>query len=143
MPVFKDCSCWMEDSTFPSCFLTWDQMPLTTSVADITTSVADTTTATTTQPTPGAGCSDNLMFSTSSNSYTDGKLTCYDDKGLEIEKEKMEKVEKEEKEEKEEDELLSPGTTCTFLSSGHVSTGGFAIEMFCRDSHWQVSLTQL
>ena len=82
---------------------------------------------------PGAGCSDNLMFSTSSNSYPDGKLTCYDDKGFEIEKE----------EEREEDELLSPGTTCIFLSSGHASSGGFILEMFCRNSHWEVTLTEL
>jgi len=97
--------------------------------------------ATSTPPSPGAGCSDNVMFSISSNSYPDGKLTCYNDKGIEIEnkKEKEEKVEKE----KEEEEVLSPGTTCIFLSSGHVNTGGFIIEMFCQDSQWKVTLTQL
>ena len=97
-----------------------------------------TATATTTTATPGAGCSDNILFSISSNSYPDGKLTCYNDKGIEIEK----KEKKEEKEEKEE-EVVSPGTTCIFLSSGHVSTGGFIIEMFCQDSQWKVTLTQL
>ena len=91
--------------------------------------------ATSTPPSPGAGCSDNVMFSISSNSYPDGKLTCYDDKGIEIEKEK--------EEEEEEEEVLSPGTTCIFLSSGHVNTGGFIIEMFCQDSQWKVTLTQL
>ena len=95
--------------------------------------------ATTTPPSPGAGCSDTVMFSISFNSYPDGKLTCYNDKGIEIENEKEE--EKEEKEEKEE--VLSPGTTCIFLSSGHVNTGGFIIEMFCQDSQWKVTLTQL
>ena len=107
-----------------------------------------TATATTTTATPGAGCSDNLMFSTSSNSYPDGKLTCYNDKGIEIEKkeneeEKEEEDKDKERKEKEEEEVLSPGTTCIFLSSGHVSTGGFIIEMFCQDSQWKVTLTQL
>ena len=105
--------------------------------------------ATSTPPSPGAGCSDNVMFSISSNSYPDGKLTCYNDKGIEIEnkkkneKEKEEKEEVKEKEEEEKEEVLSPGTTCIFLSSGHVNTGGFVIEMFCQDSQWKVTLTQL
>ena len=82
------------------------------------------------QLTPDLGCSDNMMFSTSTNSFTEGKLTCYSDEGLELEK-------------KEEEELFSPGTTCVFLSSGHASSGGFILEMFCRNSHWEVTLTEL
>ena len=75
-------------------------------------------------------CSDNVMFSTSSNSYPHGKLTCYDDNGSELER-------------KEEGEEFTPGTTCVFLSTGHVSTGGFVIEMFCQEARWHVVLTEL
>ena len=84
----------------------------------------------TTTTAPSTMCSDNVMFSASSNSYPNGKLTCYDDKGSELEK-------------KEEGQEFSPGTTCVFLSTGHVSTGGFVIEMFCQESSWQVVLTEL
>ena len=79
------------------------------------------------QLTPDLGCSDNMMFSTSTNSFTEGKLTCYSDEGLELEK--------------KEEELFSPGTTCLFLSSGHASSGGFILEMFCRLTHWKVTIT--
>ena len=85
---------------------------------------------TTTTKAPSKMCSDNVMFSASSNSYPHGKLTCYDDQGSELEK-------------KEEGQEFSPGTTCVFLSTGHVSTGGFVIEMFCQESSWQVVLTEL
>ena len=71
------------------------------------------------------------MFSTSSISYPDEKLTCYDDSGFELDTEK------------EDDELVSPGTTCVFFSTGHVSTGGFVIEMLCQDSFWKVTLVEL
>ena len=88
------------------------------------------------------------MFSISSNTFPDGTLTCYDDKGFELEKEKEEELlspgaTKLEENVEEEEELFSPGTTCVFLSTGHISSGGFAIEMFCQESHWKVSLTQL
>ena len=75
-------------------------------------------------------CSDDVMFSTSSNSYPHGKLTCYDDNGSELER-------------KKEGEEFTPGTTCVFLSTGHVSTGGFVIEMFCQEARWQIVLTEL
>ena len=75
-------------------------------------------------------CSDDVMFSTSSNSYPHGKLTCYDDNGSELER-------------KEDGEEFSAGTTCVFLSTGHVSTGGFVIEMFCQEARWHVVLTEL
>jgi len=109
-----------------------------------------TTTAPLTSASPGRGCSNNLMFSTSS--FPDGKLTCSDAKGFDIvlkkEEERTEVGEKETKEEEEmekneEKELLSPGTTCIFLSNGHLGAGGIAAEMFCQDSHWEVSLVQL
>ena len=88
------------------------------------------------------------MFSISSDTFPDGTLTCYDDKGFELEKEKEEELlspgpPKLEEDVEEEDEMFSPGTTCVFLSAGHISSGGFAIEMFCQESHWKVSLTQL
>ena len=69
-----------------------------------------------------------MMFSTSTNSFTEGKLTCYSDEGLELVK---------------KEELFIPGTTCIFLSSGHASSGGFILEMFCRHSHWEITLTEL
>ena len=86
------------------------------------------------------------MFSTSS--FPDGKLTCSDAKGFDIVLNRTEVGEKENKEEEEmekneEKELLSPGTTCIFLSNGHLGAGGVAAEMFCQDSHWEVSLVQL
>ena len=90
------------------------------------------------------------MFSTSS--FPDGKLTCSDAKGFDIvlkmEEERTKEEDKENKEEEEmekneEKELLSPGTTCIFLSHGHLGAGGIAAEMFCQDSHWEVSLVQL
>jgi len=40
----QNCSCWKEDSPWPSCFLTYDQIPLTTSATEITAE-AETTTA--------------------------------------------------------------------------------------------------
>ena len=88
------------------------------------------------------------MFSISSNTFPDGTLTCYDDKGFELEKEKEEELlspgtTKLKENVEEEEKLFSPGTICVFLSTGHISSGGFAIEMFCQESHWKVSLTQL
>ena len=77
----------------------------------------------------GGGCSDiNLLFSTSANSFSDGWLTCYDSKGVEMEVETT---------------LIRPGSTCIFLSNGHVDRGGFAVEMLCEDPDWKVTLTQL
>ena len=70
------------------------------------------------------------MFSTISNSYPHWKLTCYDDNGSELER-------------KEEGKEFTSGTTCVFLSTGHVSTGGFVIEMFCQEARWHVVLTEL
>ena len=101
------------------------------STASTTTTTTSPSTTTTSPSSPG--CSDNLLFATSS--YPDGKLTCYDDEGSELEKKG--------KKDEEEEELLSPGTTCVFFSSGHIDVGGFLIEMFCQDSHWKVTLTQL
>ena len=73
----------------------------------------------------------NLMFSTSTNSYPDGRLACYDDKGFEMLEVTM------------EDTMVSPGTTCIFLSSGHVDKGEFAVEMLCENFNWKVTLTEL
>ena len=101
--------------------------------ASTSTMTSTTADIPTTSPS-SSGCSDNLLFATSS--YPDGKLTCYDDEGFQLEK-------KEEKEENKDEKLLSPGTTCVFFSTGHVDTGGFIIEMFCQHSHWKVTLTQL
>ena len=56
---------------------------------------------------------------------------CYDDKGFEMVEVTM------------EDTMVSPGTTCIFLSSGHVDEGGFAVEMLCENSNWKVTLTEL
>ena len=42
------------------------------------------------------------------------------------------------------DTMVSPGTTCTFLSSGNVDEeGGFAVEMLCENFNWKVTLTEL
>ena len=110
--------------------------PPTSPTTVVTTTITTTTSPSTTTTSPSSpGCSDNLLFATSS--YPDGKLTCYDDKGSELEKKE------ESKKDEEEEELLSPGTTCIFFSTGHADVGGFIIEMFCQDSHWKVTLTQL
>merc|ERR1712059_80156 len=77
---------------------------------------------TTTQP--SSGCSDQLLFST--DSYPSGKLVCYDDS--------LEKT--------TEETLISPGTTCMFLSAGHLDHG-FAVELFCQEDHWVVDITGL
>jgi len=137
------------EATFADvCFCNEDRcnkdVPVMPDPPTTTTTTADPTTTTTTSQ-PGLGCSDNLLFSTSLNSFPDGKLTCYDDKGFELkEKEKKELPDTSKlKEKKEEEEMFSPGTTCVFLSSGHVSSGGFIIEMFCQDSHWEISLIEL
>jgi len=95
-----------------------------------TTTVSRTTTIPRKTTIPSNMCSDDVMFSTSSNSYPHGKLTCYDDNGSELER-------------KEDEEEFTSGTTCVFLSTGHVSTGGFVIEMFCQEARWQIVLTEL
>ena len=91
--------------------------------------ISTTTTTAARATTAAGGCSNvNLMFSTSTNSYPDGRLACYDDKGFEMVDVTM------------EDTMVNPGTTCIFLSSGHVDEGGFAVEML---SNWKVTLTEL
>jgi hypothetical protein len=78
----------------------------------------------TTTQAPGPGCSDDLLFSTSS--YPAGRLVCYE--GPE---ESMAGRE----------ETISPGTECMFLSQGHTDSG-FILEFFCEAGHWVVTLSQ-
>merc|ERR1719331_2934135 len=41
----QGCSCWTEESPYSSCFLNWDQYPVSKSTADTTTTSADITTS--------------------------------------------------------------------------------------------------
>ena len=97
----------------------------TTTSATATTPSDSPSTVGTTVPTPSpSGCSDSLLFST--DSYPSGKLVCYDDRAGE---------------KTMEDTMISPGTTCIFLSSGHVDHG-FVAELFCQENHWVVTITE-
>ena len=82
---------------------------------------------TTTQP--GRDCSEQLLFSTSS--FPDSRMICYDSRGQEMGQGQEMKV--------QEDTLMSPGTTCMFLSSGHLDQG-FVLEFLCQYGHWAVTL---
>eukprot|EP00092_Neocalanus_flemingeri_P056751 GFUD01067320.1.p1 GENE.GFUD01067320.1~~GFUD01067320.1.p1 ORF type:complete len:160 (-),score=46.31 GFUD01067320.1:120-575(-) len=84
-----------------------------------------TTTTTTASPPSPPGCSDQLSFSSGEN-FPDGLVTCYDRKGI---KDPF----------LSEDTLISSGTSCIFMSSGHL-TEGLVIEMYCNDNIWDVSI---
>jgi hypothetical protein len=84
------------------------------------------TASTSTTPSPTAGCSEYLLFSTSS--FPDSKMACYDDAGSVVSV--------------KEDTVVGPGTTCLFLSTGHTDRG-LVIELYCKQDHWVVTLTQL
>ena len=106
---------------------------------------------TTTTTAPILGCSNvELQFSTSS--YPDSKLLCYDDM-TEVEDDKKEmkvredddmtKVEDDEKEMevREQEMTMGPGTSCVFLSTGHMDQG-FVIEFYCDRDQWVVTLVK-
>jgi hypothetical protein len=105
-----------------------NQSPVSNKVQIFQPALGTTTTtaqaSTTTSPT--AGCSEYLLFSTSS--FPDGKMTCYDDAGSVVSV--------------KEDTVVGPGTTCLFLSTGHTDQG-LVIELYCQHDHWVVTLTQL
>ena len=98
--------------------------PTTTSTATPTATPTVTPTATTTTTAlPPGGCSDQLLLAT--NSFPDSKLTCYDTEGKE----------------RATSTIIEPGTTCIFLSSGHIDQG-FIEEFSCQDGHWVVTISQ-
>ena len=100
---------------------------------DDTPDLPDTSTDTPTTPhtsTPSAsGCSDQLMFMTSS--YPDSRMTCYED-GDQVEGML---------DGPREETMVAPGTSCIFLSSGHTNMG-FIMELFCQGDHWVVTLLE-
>ena len=110
-----------------------------------------TTTTTTTTVAPESGCSNvELQFSTSS--YPDSKLLCYDDMSeAENNKKEMEAREdddityaeddKKEMDAREQEMTMGPGTSCVFLSTGHMDLG-FVIEFYCDQQHWVVTLVK-
>merc|ERR1711892_1265550 len=74
------------------------------------------------------GCSDQLSFSPGTL-FPGSVMTCYDNKGL------VDPV-------LEEDTLLSAGTSCIFMSSGHL-TEGLVMELFCEETTWVVSIVHV
>ena len=106
---------------------------------------------TTTTVAPGLGCSNvPLQFSTSS--YPDSKLLCYDDMSeAENDKKETEAREddditgaenvKKEMDAREQEMTMGPGTSCVFLSTGHMDLG-FVIEFFCDREQWVVTLVK-
>merc|ERR1712002_319181 len=86
--------------------------PITT-----TTTITPTTTPVLTNSTTSSlsGCSDNIAFSSGEN-FPDAKIACYDEELVEDPF-------------SSEDTVISPGTTCIFMTSGNPHYGLF-IEIF-------------
>merc|ERR1712106_1222039 len=105
---------------------------MTTSTTTMTTSttnsggqVTSTTPPTNSTTSPPSGCSDQLSFS-SGDTFPDSHMTCYDSTGVKVPH-------------SAEDTLLSSGTSCIFMSSGHL-TEGLVMEMYCKGNIWVVSI---
>ena len=83
-----------------------------------------TTSTTTTTSGSGAACRDNLAFSAGPN-YPDSVITCYDNTGTRLEV--------------SADTEISPGTSCIFMSGGHLEQG-LVMEFYCQDAVWLVNI---
>merc|ERR1739838_993341 len=101
--------------------------PTTTSgvTTDPTTEVTSTSNPPISTTSPSSGCSDKLSFSPG-DTFPDSHMTCYDSTGVKVPH-------------SAEDTLLSSGTSCIFMSSGHL-TEGLVMEMYCKDNIWVVSI---
>ena len=89
---------------------------------------------TTTRCPNGPGCLGvPLKFSLSSDTFPESRLMC--------EEEGKEKEEEEESHNfaPDQDTMVDSGSTCIFMSSGHLNTG-FILEFFCEYDHWVVNL---
>ena len=89
---------------------------------------------TTTRCPNGPGCLGvPLKFSLSSDTFPESRLMC--------EEEGKEKEEEEESHNfaPDQDTMVASGSTCIFMSSGHLNTG-FILEFFCEYDHWVVNL---
>jgi len=115
------------DATFADvCFCNEDRcnkdvpsMPSTTTSGPIPT---------TTRPN-GPGCySVPLKFSLSSDTFPESRLMC-EEKGNQASQSYA----------PDQDTMVNPGTTCIFMSSGHLNSG-FIMEFFCEYDHWVVNL---
>jgi len=82
-------------------------------------------------PTAGPGCFDvPLKFNIESSNFAESKLVCYQsrDGGAAIERLP------------DDETMVNPGTSCVFMSSGHLDSG-FVVELFCDVDHWVVNLS--
>ena len=86
-----------------------------------------TSSSTANSPSPApAGCSDTLVLSTGSH-YPAARVTCYDMAGLGA------------RQQLRQDTILNPGTTCIFMSDGHLQSG-LVMELFCEGEQWRVEI---
>jgi len=104
----------------------WHVPDLDTTAGPDTTTNSILTSSTTTSSV--SGCSDNIAFS-SGNSFPDAKIACYDENLLEVPF-------------SSEETVVSPGTSCIFMGSGHPSYG-LLIEMSCNAGTWVVDVSNV
>ena len=89
------------------------------------TGTTSSSTASSPSPAP-AGCSDTLVLSTGSH-YPAARVTCYDMAGTGA------------RQQLGQDTILNPGTTCIFMSDGHLQSG-LVMELFCAGEQWRVEI---
>ena len=87
-------------------------------------STTSTTEGQTSTTSAGGACRDNILFSAGSH-FPGGVITCYSDLGQETSR--------------TEDTVISPGTSCIFMSAGHLNEG-LVIEFYCQDIGWSVKI---
>merc|ERR1712037_199118 len=83
-------------------------------------------------PTTGPGCFDvPLKFNVASSNFSGSELVCYEsrDGGAAVERLPD-----------DDETMVTPGTSCLFMSSGHLGAG-FVVELFCDVDHWVVNLS--
>jgi len=81
-------------------------------------------------PTAGPGCFDvPLKLNIAASNFAESKLVCYESRDGGVGKERL----------PDDQTMVSPGTSCVFMSSGHLDSG-FVVELFCDVDHWVVNL---